>query len=377
MPVKVLVVDDSASVCEFFSTLLDEIGHTVMTFGDAESALESCKSVQYDLALLDWMLPGMSGLDICRHIRSLPWGNRCVILVITARHKTEDLYEVLNAGADDYIMKPVNEILFMTRIRIAETALRRKCKIQETTHALEMAREQLEEKVLERTHELEQVNKLLTDSLHLKTILLSEIHHRVKNNMAIISSMLSLQSKHIEDRKFLDMLMEIRNRIHSMALVHEMLYRSRNLTDIGVKEYIDSLVGYISANYHKNRDIIISTEVEDMALSIDLLIPLGLIINELMMNTFKHAFHNQAEPKVTLSLIRDADERLALSVSDNGEGFRHGFDIDQSDGLGLKLLRALIGQIAGKLEISSGNGANFKITFPGTIELSRKLPAVI
>ncbi len=366
---KVLLVDDSKTVLNFFAGLLNAMGHEGTTFEDAESALESCRSVQYDLALLDWLLPGMSGIDLCQHIRSLPWGNQCVILMITSRNRTGDLNEVLNAGADDYIVKPVKEDLFMTRLRIAERVLRRKREILEANQALKMAKEQLEERVRERTHELEKANELLTDSLQEKHVLLEEVHHRVYNNMAIISSFLELKSILLDDGRTSQILKECRQRIKSMALVHEKLYQSKDFKHIDVDEYIGKLLDdSLQAYWQGEARVKVVREVGDISLNIDKLVPLGLIVNEAFSNSLLHAFEGMDSPEIEISLAAEDQGRLLLVISDNGKGLPEDAHHDREKTLGLRIIDVLVGQIDGNMKVDHNGGTRYSISFPGEVE---------
>ncbi|HME45655.1 MAG TPA: histidine kinase dimerization/phosphoacceptor domain -containing protein [Syntrophorhabdales bacterium] len=197
-------------------------------------------------------------------------------------------------------------------------------------------------------------------SLKEKEVLLKEVHHRVKNNLQIISSLLNLQSKYIKDDQALEMFKESRNRIRSMTLIHEKLYRSKDLANIDVAEYIQNLSSNLFRSYSAGR-ISLKTQVDDMLLGIDTAIPCGLIINELVSNSLKHAFPEK-QGEIFVNLHRD-NGRFTLVVSDNGVGFPESVDFRNTDSLGLQLVCTLTDQLDGAIELNRKGGTEFKITF--------------
>lgn len=244
--------------------------------------------------------------------------------------------------------------------------------------ALKIANEQLEIRVKERTSELSILNEALQKeiyehsidedrikaSLKEKEVLLKEIHHRVKNNMQIISSMLGLQSAFIKDTKFTDMLRDSQNRIKSMALIHEKLYQSDNMAKVNFTEYVNSLITNLKSSYclDTNR-ITINQRIVGCSFSIDQAIPLGLIINELVSNSFKHAFPDGKNGEITIEIKVMGNDEYQLIVRDNGVGLISGVDVNSTNTLGLKLVNALTEQIGGKLNIINDNGTTFLINF--------------
>lgn len=211
---------------------------------------------------------------------------------------------------------------------------------------------------------------MLGEELHYSTIslrekeqLLKEIHHRVKNNMQIVSSLLNLQSDKISDPVFLSLIHESKNRIYSMALVHEMLYKSSNFSHIKLQEYINRLVKNINASFYRqecivNFDIVIP---ENTGLEIDIMIPVGLILNELISNSYKYAFSEIKNALISIHMtIKDGN--FELLVKDNGKGFNDNFNED-SNSLGLQLIKMLSEQLNGKCKFSNENGAKFELKF--------------
>lgn len=202
-----------------------------------------------------------------------------------------------------------------------------------------------------------------TISLREKEQLLKEIHHRVKNNMQIISSLLSLQSESTEDEKFIALIRESRNRINSMALVHEMLYQSEDLSKIELKEYIETLTSSVHRSYAlPNSDLEFVYDIEaHVHFDIDKMIPIGLILNEAISNSLKHAFpKRKGKMRIGLKLV---NEKYNLTVSDDGIGFKKDFDLEKDSHLGIQLIYMLTEQLGGKLEVKSENGVSYEIIF--------------
>jgi PAS domain S-box-containing protein len=212
--------------------------------------------------------------------------------------------------------------------------------------------------------ELKRNEEQIRASLKEKDALLKEIHHRVKNNLQIISSMLSLQEAKVSEPASREILADSRNRIKSMALIHERLYGSHDLSSIDFSEYIRSLLRHLSYSYGANNGrISVRTDVGDMSLNIDIAVPLGLIVNELVTNSFKHAFPGESTGEIFVELHRENEGKYLLVVGDNGVGMPPDFDLDRTSSLGLQLVHALVQQINGQVTIEHGKGTVFRITF--------------
>lgn len=211
--------------------------------------------------------------------------------------------------------------------------------------------------------ERKQVEEQIKASLREKEVLLKEIHHRVKNNMQIISSLLSLQSHSIADPELLDMFKDSQTRIKSMALVHEKLYQSEDFSNINFKEYINVLAAHVIQSYGAHAGtVVLTVDAEDISLGIDAAIPCGLIINELVSNAVKHAFPDgRGEIKITFHAV---DGTIELIVADNGVGIPEDIDIRTTESLGLSLVTLLAEeQLNGTIDVERGKGTAFRITF--------------
>jgi PAS domain S-box-containing protein len=205
----------------------------------------------------------------------------------------------------------------------------------------------------------------LRKSLMEKELLMREIHHRVKNNFQIISSLLMLQSDYVRDPRYLEMLCDSRNRIKSMALVHDKLYQSKDVSMVDFKSYIDSLARELFNSFNDIGDrISFKLDVDDVALSIDNAVPCGLIINELLTNAIKHAFPDGRRGTIGISLHKHADT-VELEVYDDGVGIKKpGMDIRNTGTLGLKLVTSIVeNQLGGSIAVKVKNGTRFSARF--------------
>jgi PAS domain S-box-containing protein len=204
----------------------------------------------------------------------------------------------------------------------------------------------------------------LKASLKEKEVLLKEIHHRVKNNLQVVSSLLNLQSGTLTDEHTVDALRDSQNRVKSMALIHERLYQSTALTRIDFGEYVRNLVSHIKGSFRGVGDIEVLVDVEDLLFDVDVAIPCGLIVNELVSNSIKHAFAPGEAGTITIRLRREGEDRLALTVGDDGKGFPEELDVAEAQSLGLQLVSMLTQQLRGELSRESGPGSSVKVSFP-------------
>lgn len=200
-------------------------------------------------------------------------------------------------------------------------------------------------------------------ALHEKEILVKEIHHRVKNNMQVISSLLQLQSQYIEDEPTLSLFEESQTRIHSMALIHEQLYQSENLDRIDLIPYVENLVANLYQSFGcYNGSIQLNLNIDQISLNIETAIPCGLIINELVSNSLKYAF-SQKMGEISIHFHQIGRQQFHLRIKDNGVGFPVNFDVENTETLGLRLVRMLTHQLDGTLAIDSQYGTCYDINF--------------
>ena len=201
-------------------------------------------------------------------------------------------------------------------------------------------------------------------SLREKEALLREIHHRVKNNLQIISSLMSLQAEHLPDEGARKMLKESQTRIRSMAFIHEKLYQSRDLSKVDFTSYIRSLAASLFQSYKINPgQVQLEADLEDVSIDINSAGPCGLLVNELISNALKHAFPAERNGTVRIGLRREADAIITLRVADDGVGFPEGLDFRKADSFGLQILGLLVEQLDAKIELDTTSGTAFTISF--------------
>jgi PAS domain S-box-containing protein len=204
----------------------------------------------------------------------------------------------------------------------------------------------------------------LQQSLHEKEVLLKEIHHRVKNNLQIVFGLLELQSRSIHDPEIKILFEESQNRIHSMALIHEMLYRSSDLSQINFANYLQDLLHSLAQSYNVDtQNISFQIDMEAFSLNIELATPCGLIINELVTNALKHAFPNHQSGNIKLTCHKNKENRICLNISDNGIGMPANINITKTSSLGLQLVYTLVKQLKGTIVLDRSGGTAFQLEF--------------
>lgn len=209
------------------------------------------------------------------------------------------------------------------------------------------------------------IEEQVRTSLREKEVLLKEIHHRVKNNLQIVSTLLDLQSEHTDDPQALTMFRESRGRVKSMALIHERLYRAHDVARVDFAEYTRQLADDLYRAYKaSDDDVRLDVDIDIPALAMDIAIPCGLLLNELMSNCFKHAFVETGEGAIRVALYREGDATNVLIVSDTGPGFPAGTDFRHTTSFGLQLVVTLVDQLNGEISLVSDRGSTFTVRFP-------------
>ena len=210
---------------------------------------------------------------------------------------------------------------------------------------------------------MKESQRKIKKELNEKEMLLKEIHHRAKNNLMVISSLLNLQSSYLKDKESQEIFIESQKRARSMAIIHERLYRSTDLKKIDFRDYIQSLATELFHTYVDDPGrITLKINVDDIFLDINISIPLGLIINELVTNSLKYAFPNGKRGKIDIDLHK-TDDHYEFTIKDNGIGFPEDIDFKNTDSLGMQLVNSFTDQIDGKIELDRRDGTQFKITF--------------
>ena len=203
------------------------------------------------------------------------------------------------------------------------------------------------------------LNQLITE----KEWLIKEIHHRVKNNLQIVMGLLQRQSAFVENENALAAIQSSENRMHSIALIHQKLYQADNLNKIGMGGYIDEMINYMKDSYELENRIFFETLVDDIYMDVTQAVPLGLILNEAITNTIKYAYPGDISGTVYISMIKEDDQQISLTIADNGPGLPQGFDAEKSGSLGLNLMKGLSKQLGGTFEIVNEQGCLINIIF--------------
>ena len=234
------------------------------------------------------------------------------------------------------------------------------------TAELRVSSEELRAEIAER----KRAEGRIQASLREKDVLLKEIHHRVKNNLQVISSLVGLQADALKEPALRGVIGDLRNRVHSIALVHEKLYQSENLAHVEFAAYAASLLNYLwHAHGNAAPSVRLILELHPVTLPVGIAVPCGLILNELATNALRHAFVGRTAGQVCVSLEREAPtNRVCLRVSDDGRGLPSDLDWRQTATLGLRLVQMLTQQISGAVEVRSGPGTEFRITFAAPSE---------
>jgi two-component sensor histidine kinase len=214
-----------------------------------------------------------------------------------------------------------------------------------------------------------QAEEKLKNSLVEKEILLKEVHHRVKNNMMIIISLIKMQETKANNKMFNPLLQELEGRIRSMAQVHEVLHNSKDLARIDLQKYIETMVVHISSQFGSERGIHFRVQAADISVKLDIAIPCGLILNELITNAYKHAFPGDkpraGEDNCEIKVVVEQDGGvLTLTVANNGVELPAHLDLEKSETLGLRLIKMLSLQINGSIELDRSAGTVFRLKFP-------------
>ncbi|NMB77521.1 MAG: PAS domain S-box protein [Methanomicrobiales archaeon] len=248
--------------------------------------------------------------------------------------------------------------------------------LKEAQESIRRANESLEKRVLERTEDLRKANEQLTaeiiarnlaekeisQSLEEKVLLLREIHHRVKNNLQIVASLLKLQSRFITDPGTLELIRETQSRVRAMSLVHERIYRSRDIAEINIRDYLTFLAKQVSQFYNvQQHQVGITVTMEDVMADIDTVTPLGLIMNELVSNSLKHGFPGGRKGVISIACTPQGNNRLRFVYHDSGVGMPAGFDWKNAESLGLRLVNSLVDQLEGTIDLEPGDGTTFVI----------------
>jgi len=395
--ITILIVDDSPEDRETIKHFLSKSGGVTYRYLEAETGekgLELSKSHKPDCILLDFKLPDTDGICFIKDMVYEHNLGDIPVILLTGQGDETVATESLKSGAQDYLIKGnlnsgslMRSIRYATEKKQAEITLRESeakyRQIYGTTFdgiitaskESKIIETDLKEPFTEFGQIAEHYNSVIdalqkatakTDaSLKEKEVLLKEIHHRVKNNMQVISSLLSLQSRYSKDERYIEMVKESQIRIKAIALIHEKLYCSKDLASIDFNDYIRSLVNDLFLSYKANTNKIeLNVNIENVSLGIEAAIPCGLIVNELVSNSLKYAFPEGRDGEMRISLRLLDEGQYELIVSDNGIGMPKDIDFKNSGSLGLRLVTNFTERtLHGKIELKKLKGTEFQIIF--------------
>ncbi len=368
---RILVIEDEMAIRDLLGRYLTSRGFLVSTASGGNAGLERIRLEPPDLVLLDLRMPDMDGLEVLSILESFV--EETPVIIVSGAAEFEDAIEAIRLGAWDFLSKPIIDMRVLD-LSIDKALDRRRLLVENRRY-----REHLEELVAERTTELvrelslrREAESRLKESLGEKEAMLKEIHHRVKNNLQVISSLLSLQSQKATDSRFSELLRDSQNRVRSMAIIHEKIYRSDDLAQVNFSEYIRDITNYLIGTYPIRADAVrLITDLDtDVLLGVDVAVPFGLIVNELVTNSLKHAFKNRPgeanEIRIGLKARKqDEDEaenkEYRLTIGDNGVGMKE--DVEIGDTLGLTLVGTLVDQIGGSIRRSGNHGTEYEIVY--------------
>jgi two-component sensor histidine kinase len=331
--IKVLLIEDNPGDVRLVQEMISEAANVdseIESVEGLDAGLERLAEGGVDLLLLDLGLPDSQGLETL--IKAQGQAGEVPIIVLTGLDDEELGLRAVKMGAQDYLIK--GQVYGNLVARAISYAIERK-----------------------------KTEKLIKASLREKEVLLQEINHRVKNNMQIISSLLKIQSALIKDETALDLIHSTQNRVKSMALIHETLYKSKDLARVNFGEYSQSLIKQLSSSYGTVQgNILLKADIKNVFLDINTAIPCGLIINELVSNALKHAFPEGEKGEIKINMSPLNKNKIELIVSDNGVGLPKELDFRKTKSLGLHLVTILAeDQLHGEVKLDRTKGTSFRL----------------
>ena len=341
-PSTVLFIEDHPGEVRLIRELLAETTGGLFhleAVGRLSEAVTMLTAHPADVVLLDLVLPDSYGLETLQRVRAQ--APQVPIVVLTGSDDEVVARQALHAGAQDYLIK--GELTGHWLVRALTYAVERQQAEREREHLLTSLR----------------------TALHEKEVLLREVHHRVKNNLQVIASLLDLQAETAEDPRVRAAFEESQARLQAIALIHEQLYQGASLARLDATNYLRRLSTCLFETYGPSDGrITLELEVEKIALELNVAIPCGLMLNELLSNALKHAFPGGRPGTVTITLRQEPPGTCILTVRDTGVGLPASLDIRQTDSLGLQLVSLLIEQLGGTLTLARGSGTTVILTFP-------------
>ncbi|EDX84679.1 Histidine kinase family [Synechococcus sp. PCC 7335] len=343
---SVLVVDDETTIRLLLRVAMQKEGFRVIEASNGVECLSLFEQERPDIVLLDAVMPEMDGFRCCAALREtsqkiIPKSEQkgaTPILMITSLDDSQSVEQAFAVGASDYVTKPIHWALLRQRVRGLRDSIKRR-----------------------------QAEAQIKKSLREKEALLKEVHHRVKNNLQIISSLLSLQSNAVEDENILELFQDSQNRVRLMAMIHEKLYQSNDFGTIELSGYIRDLSSHLLRSYRIDQTkFCLEIDIERIYLEIDTAVSCGLIINELITNSLKYAFPPDRAPcplgQINIAAKLTDSNHFSICYQDNGIGLPDDLDIENTKSLGLQLVTSLTEQLGGLLDINNHQPTEFRLS---------------
>jgi two-component sensor histidine kinase len=350
-PANILLVDDDSRNLDVLDSILACPEYRLFRARTADEALLALIAEEFAVIVLDVRMPEVSGYELAQLIKQRKRTQHIPILFLTAYYREDDdVLQGYGAGAVDYLSKPVNPLILKSKVAVFVDLFRKTRALATMNRAMEV--------------EIEERLKQLKASLHEKDILLKEVHHRVKNNLQVISSLIDLQAERLADPAMRTLFRDTRDRVRSMALVHEKLYQSADLAHTELGAYIRNVMKELFlAHGEVSSKVTLQLQLEPVFLPVDMAIPCGLILNELATNSLKHAFVGREHGTIEIQLTSVRNESVHLRFRDDGWGLPAGLKLDAAESLGLRLIRMLSKQLRGEVKTHSGEGTTFELHF--------------
>lgn len=415
---EILIVEDSPTQAMKLGNILEEHGFEANVTTNGEEALNYMNDHLPLMVISDVVMPEMGGYQLCQKIKSDEKLKSVPVILLTTLSDPEYVFKGLEAGAHNFILKPYDEQYLISQINYIkknleanktssdsgeeiyfgdqkyaissskkqilnfltstyEIAIQKNRESEKAKKDLRDLNSRLEEMVKKRTKKLLALNKAyqdeidqrkkaeaqMKDLLRKKEILLGEIHHRVKNNLAITSALMKLEVMDINDPQIAEILKKSEMRIKAMALIHEKLYESSDFSRVSFQDYIEDLLSSISGIYEDpDHPVRVDIDIEDVSLNINQGMPCALILNELITNAYKHAFEEVENPAIRIRLVKQKN-RIHLKVSDNGVGIPEETNPLNSSSFGFKMIQTLSRQLKAEYSFENDNGTKFTIKF--------------
>jgi two-component sensor histidine kinase len=348
---NILLVDDDPRNLDVLESVLTSPDYRLFRARTPDEAFLALIHEEFSVIVLDVRMPQMSGLELAKIIKQRKKTQHVPIIFLTAYYQEDkDVLQGYGAGAVDYLSKPVNPLILNSKVAVFVDLFRK-------TQALAKLNSAMESEIASQVVQLKA-------SLVEKDTLLKEIHHRVKNNLQIISSLISLQSGKINDPMQRRLFQDTRDRVKSMALVHEKLYQSKDLGRVEMADYARQLLSdVVQINGAAAKIRLTLLQLDPVFLPVDIAIPCGLILNELATNAIKHAFADRPSGEICFRIWAESSEQVHMTIADDGPGFAPNQDWRTADTLGLQLVRMLTEQLQGTIDVSTSEGTSFHLSF--------------